>query len=83
MQMQSVLYRRCVGGSLAAMLLIAVAGCQTPATGTRPASLTTEYRTLYRHCMDSQGGQRMDAVDLFAGRLSTACARWAYRRARR
>lgn len=83
MQTQSVLYRRWLSGGLAAMLVIAVAACQTSATGTRPTSLTPEYRTLYRRCMDSQGGQRMDAVDLFAGRLSTACSSWAYRRARR
>lgn len=42
-------------------------------------SLVSELR---RNCIARAGGPSMDAVDLLAGRLHTACAQWAYREAR-
>lgn len=40
------------------------------------------FRDLKRSCVETNGGARMDAVGLYGGRLSIACARWAHRRTR-
>jgi hypothetical protein len=37
---------------------------------------------LMRSCIEANGGARMDAVGLYGGRLSAACAQWAHHRAR-
>lgn len=40
-------------------------------------------RDLRNACIDAAGGARMDAIDLYGGRLSTGCSAWAYDQARR
>lgn len=72
---------RLAEAGVVAGLLLTVSACQS--TSSNPSTTTTEYRALYSHCIEVHGGPRMDAVDLYAGRLSSACSQWAYRRARR
>jgi hypothetical protein len=40
-------------------------------------------RDLRKACIEAAGGTRMDAIDLYGGRLSTGCSAWAYDQARR
>jgi len=42
-----------------------------------------QYLELRRLCIEHHGGLAMDAADLYAGRLSVACSRWAHRHAPR
>lgn len=63
-------------------LLLTASACQSTSQG-GTSKTTIEYRALYSQCIDAHGGQGMDAVDLYAGRLSSACSQWAYRRVRR
>lgn len=46
---------------------------------------TSESHRLFIHlmksCIEANGGTRMDAVELYGGRLSAACAQWAHQRA--
>jgi hypothetical protein len=71
-------------GTRAAVVLViaaALGACQAhPAPPDWQGSLARELR---RDCIARAGGPRMDSVDLFAGRLHTACAHWAHRQARR
>lgn len=57
--------------------------CQHGADWGDGASVTSEsdVAELRRYCIERHGGVAVDAVDVYGGRLSTHCARWAYGRA--
>lgn len=67
--------------SITLVLVSALAGC-----GTVDESLSESQRLLIRSlqksCIEANGGARMDAVGLYGGGLSMACAQWAHRQAR-
>lgn len=67
------------GTVLAGFLLLS--GCSVTGTETG-LSERSRVNDLRKTCIEAQGGSRMDAVDLYGGRLSLACTQWAYQRVR-
>lgn len=63
------------------VLIGLLSGC---ATAGDPASKSHSQLVLdlRKSCIEAAGGARMDAVDVYGGRLSSACTAWAYQRAR-
>jgi len=64
-------------------LLVACQSSQMQSANSKGKIVWQQYLELRRLCIERNGGLRMDTVDLYAGRLSGACSRWAQRHAPR
>lgn len=59
-----------------------MAGCQGGTGASHGVAGSLEFKELRRYCIARHGGVGMDAIDIYAGRLSAHCSRWAYRQVR-
>ena len=68
------------------LFAFAVAACasvdRTTKTGFE-SSRQSHYRGLFRACIEQNGGLQMDAIDLYGGRMTSLCSRWAYEQSRK
>ncbi|MEQ8485778.1 MAG: hypothetical protein RIB46_15570 [Pseudomonadales bacterium] len=63
--------------------VVLAGACQHGSGQANGGSVTGESRVteLRRYCIEQHGGVALDAVDVYGGRLSVRCTRWAYGRA--